>query len=199
MIAYLPSHSVVMSGTTTILFPLLLPLNPSTTVENICIRFGLCYHLLMQGTTTNECKLVAMSKLIISVTEATVIHSVADPNCLPEGKTEEWDWKEVKETRRYCATSWRDTHSIELSVLEHYSTAILSKWKTISAGKRKDTLEYCACPRPRCSTGCQIVRRKSICPTLPVCKSWNYCKYEWAFLCMRKMKNKLGRWHIQTE
>jgi hypothetical protein len=43
----------------------------------------------MQGTTTNECKLVAMSKLIISVTEATVIHPVADTNCLPEGKAEE--------------------------------------------------------------------------------------------------------------
>ncbi len=145
---------------------------------------------------------MSASKLIISVTEATVIHPVADTNCLPEGKAEEWDWKEVKDTRRYCATfrrGRRDTHSIQLSVFEHYSAAILSKWKTSSAGKRKDTPEYCTCPRPRCSTGCQIVRRKSICPTLPVCKSWNYCKYEWAFLCMRKMKNKLGRWHIHTK
>lgn len=57
MIACLPSHSIVMSGTTTILFPLLLPPKPPT-VENTCIRFGLCYHLLMQGTTTNECKQV---------------------------------------------------------------------------------------------------------------------------------------------
>ncbi len=138
MIACLPSHSIVMSGTTTILFPLLLPPKPPT-IENICISFGRCYHLLMQGTTTNECKLVAMSKLIITVREAIVIHPIAVTSCLPESKAKEWDWKEAKETRRYCAASQRDTHSIELSVFEHYSAAILSKWKASSAGKRKDT------------------------------------------------------------
>jgi hypothetical protein len=87
LLAY-PPIQLLCEAWSTILFPLLLPPKPPT-VENICIRFGLCYHLLMQGTTTNECKLVAMSKLIISVTEATVIHPVADTNCLPEGKAEE--------------------------------------------------------------------------------------------------------------
>jgi hypothetical protein len=78
-----------------------------------------------------------MSKLIISVTEATLIHPVTDTNCLPEGKAEEWDWKEVKETRRYCATYRRHTHSIELSVFEHYSTAIFQNAKQALLGREK--------------------------------------------------------------